>query len=149
MDIIITLLAVVGLFVVLRYSYRCYMLWSSYNYMLNLTERYFQSITPEAALARLRSGKASDSETIPYEIYEYCMKNSTSRYICEHYRATAKDFYEIFETLSLGCPYTYKNLFLPISVFFFCSSLDYVLKNKENLHSEQAHSDLIRFIQTH
>ena len=147
MDVVITLLAIVGLFVVLNFAYRWYKNCSKFYYMQSLIKRFEEGSTPEAIMSRLINGEPSTSKTIPHDIYKYCMKDSTSRYICEQHQATAEDFEKIYVTLVIFCPDTIGIFFIPISVFFFYASLDYVLTNKDNLRSEQVSSDLRRFFE--
>ncbi|MBR2519785.1 MAG: hypothetical protein IKE46_08390 [Selenomonadaceae bacterium] len=147
MDVVITLLTIVGLFVVLNFAYRWYKGFSKFYYMQSLIKRSEEGATTEAIMSRFINGKPSTLQTIPHDIYKYCMKDSTSRYICEKHQATAEDFEKIYRTLVILCPATIKTFFVPISVFFFYPSLDYVLTNKDNLKSKEVHSDLLRFFE--
>ena len=147
MDFIIALLAVVGCFVVVNFFYRGYYGARKLKYMNELIKRYDEDSTPEASIDHLFHGKPSSMDTIPADIYKWCMNNSPERSICERHRATQGDFHKIFVTLCAACPATIKGFFVPVSAFFFYPTLDYVLKNKGNLTSQKVLNDLCVFFE--
>lgn len=147
MDVIFTLLAIVGCFVVVNFLYRGYYGARKLKYMNELIKRYDEDLTPEASINHLLHGKPSSLNTIPADIYKWCMNNSPERSICERHRATQRAFYTIFVTLCAACPATIKGFFVPVSAFFFYPTLDYILKNKANLHSRQTVNDLCLFFE--
>lgn len=147
MGLVVTLLAVIGFFVIVKFIRNGYSGVQKLNYMNELIKRYDGDCTAEASINHLLRGKPSTMETIPADIYKWCMSHSPERNICAQHRATQDDFYKIFTTLCLTCPATIKGFFVPISAFFFYPTLDYVLKNKGSLNSRRVSDDLCTFFE--
>lgn len=146
LDFIVTLLAVVGFYVVVKFLYRwCYGV-RKFKYMNDLIQRYYKVSTIEASIEdsidHVLHGKPSYMDTIPADIYRWCMSHSPERDICARHRATQGDFRDIFITLIIHYSVTIKGFFVPISSFFFYPTLDYILKNKANLNSQRVLNDL-------
>ncbi len=140
MDFIVTLLAIIGCLWLVNFLYRMNYGRRKFKYMNDLIRRYKKDSTVEAAIDHICNGKPYD--TISTDIYKWCMSHSPERDICERHRAKEEDFDKIFMDLCFFCSLTIKGFFIPISAFFFYPTLDYILKNKENLNSRQALNDL-------
>lgn len=142
LDFIFTLLAVVGCWVVVKFLYRGYCGFRKLKYMNELIKRYDEDSTPEASIDRFFHGKPSYMDTIPADIYKWCINHSPERDICARHRATQEDFRKIFVTLIINYSVTIKGFFVPVASFFFYPTLDYILKNKADLNSQRAFNDL-------
>jgi len=82
--------------------------------------------------------------TLMQEIYQYCMRHYLLREIVDKHNATIKDFTVIYIYLMSSCPVEKKGHFIPISTFFFASSLDYAL-SKKNFWTENDTKWILRY----
>ena len=84
MDFIFTLFAVVGGLVVIKFLYRWQYGIRKLKYMNKLIKRYNDEIftfNTEVSIDCLFHGKPSATETIPADIYKWCMSQSIERNI--------------------------------------------------------------------
>ena len=65
------------------------------------------------------------------EIYAYCQQDWRLRRIVEKNQAQREDFQQLYEKLLLWGNFKKGRRFVPISSFFFTTSLDYLLKNRD------------------
>ena len=153
MDFVIILLAIIGFFWLVNFLYRGYRGSRKFRYMNDLIKRYnnapkiLDALMSEGSTNRLFNNNPSSIDTIPTDIYKWCMSHSPERDICERHRAKKEDFDNIFEILCISCPFTVKGFFIPIAAFFFYPTLDYILKNKDTLNSRQALNDLCSYFE--
>ena len=65
------------------------------------------------------------------EIFTYCQQDWRLRRIMKKYEARQEDFKIIYDKLLLWGNFKKGRRFVPISSFFFTTSLEYLLKNQE------------------
>ena len=65
------------------------------------------------------------------EIYAYCQQDGRLRRLVERNQAQREDFQQLYEKLLLWGNFKKGRRFVPISSFFFTTSLDYLLKNRD------------------
>lgn len=78
------------------------------------------------------------------EIYSYCVKSKMLNHIIEKHNATIKDFSVVYIYLMHSCPVKKHGHFVPVSTFFFASSLDYALSHK-NLWTQDDTEWILRY----
>lgn len=78
------------------------------------------------------------------EIYAYCKNNENLNRICIKHNATLQDFAAVYMYLVASCNVGGGGHLIPISTFFFMSSLDYALSNK-NIWTEENNLWLMKY----
>ncbi len=76
----------------------------------------------------------SKYEIISSELYAFCITNEHQKKTVDKYNATLDDFKSIYMSLSVHCPAEIKGYYIPVAAFFFKSTLDYILANRNNSH---------------
>ncbi len=100
----------------------------------------FRSFGKSADLTRMiqkYSGDCMNPQVVP-EIYLYCCNNEMLSPIVRKHGATFNDFAAVYILLISSCNVGGKGHFIPISAFFFASSLDYVLSHKNAWYTEDS-----------
>ncbi len=75
--------------------------------------------------------ESPDEKVLIDQIYQYCMKDYKLRHIMIRYQAKQEDLYALHKKLLLWGNFKKGRRFVPISSFFFTSSLEYLLKHKD------------------
>lgn len=70
------------------------------------------------------------NESIPIEIYRYCVSNPNLRSIISFYRVDENVVGEIYTSLLKSCYIDTGAYFIPIAAFFFEDSLEYIISNR-------------------
>lgn len=97
---------------------------------------------------RLINGYVQSSE-IAEDIYTFCLSDTNLKTIVFKHNATKDDFIEIYMLImaSGAGMWSKDGHFVPISAFAFESTLDYLLSNKNLLHTPEAALKLVDYFE--
>jgi len=82
-------------------------------------------------LAFLERGELS-KEALLDKMYEYGCNDFRLKRVISKYHATRDDYEQVFDKLFHWANFKKRRRYLPVNSFFFVSSLDYILKHKDD-----------------